>query len=213
MDVARLRRGELIAGVSGVALFIIMFLNWFGGDEGTGLSEEEATDLLEQQPSLLEEAGAESASFNAWELFDFIDIILLVAIVVAVGLAVLTAAARTVALPVAASAITAGLGILAAILVLYRIIDPPFGLDREFGAFLGLIAAAGIAVGGWLAMQEEGTTFGGEADRARDRFGGGGGAPPPPPPGGPTESPPPTGPPGTGEAPPPSSPPPPSREG
>jgi hypothetical protein len=217
MDISRLRRGELIAGASGLALFIIMFLNWFGGDEETGLSEEEAGDLLEQQPDLLEEAagGAASASFNAWEIFDFIDIILLVTIIVAVGLAVATAFARTVSLPVAASAVTAGLGILATILVIYRLIDPPFGLDREFGAFLGLIAAAGVAIGGWLSMQEEGTTFAGAADQARDRFRGGGGAPPPPPPSGPAETPPPGGMAGEprepGTTPPPSAPPP-SRE-
>jgi hypothetical protein len=189
MDIARLRRGELIAGASGLALFIIMFFNWFGVEEfGIGVS------------------------FNAWESFDFIDLVLLLTVIVAVGLAVATAAARTVALPVAASAITAGLGIIATLLVLYRIIDPPEELGREFGVWLGLIASAGVAAGGWLSMQEEGTTFGAAADQARDRFGGRGGAPPPPPPGGTTGTPPPGGttgaPGGTGGTPPESSPPP-----
>ncbi len=31
--------------------------------------------------------------------------------------------------------------------------------------FLGLIASAGIAYGGWRAMEEEGTSFGDQADR------------------------------------------------
>ena len=96
----------------------------------------------------------------------------------------LAAAQSSVQLPVAASAITAGLGILGTLFVLYRVIDPVEDLSREYGLFLGLVAVAGIAFGGWLAMQEEGTTFGGEADR----LGGGGAAPgtgppaPPPPP-------------------------------
>ena len=52
-------------------------------------------------------------------------------------------------------------------------------VGRSIGVFLGLIAAAGVAYGGWTAMQEEGTSF---ADQA-DRLGGGGDdAPPPPPP-------------------------------
>jgi hypothetical protein len=105
----------------------------------------------------------------------------------------MSAMGTSVNLPVAASALTAGLGILATLLILYRIIDPPGDAAREFGVFLGLIAAAGIAVGGWLSMQEEGTTFAGEYDR----FGGGPsdpGAPPPPPPAGGT---------GTGAPPPP----------
>ena len=60
------------------------------------------------------------------------------------------------------------------LLILFRIVDPPsfgsFGgvsVDGtvEFGIFLGLIAAAGIAYGGYMAMKEEGTSFGDTADR------------------------------------------------
>ena len=53
-------------------------------------------------------------------------------------------------------------------------------VDREFGVFLGLIAAAAIAYGGWRSMQEEGTTFGGEADRLGDQVGDGSDESPPP---------------------------------
>jgi hypothetical protein len=168
MDPDRLRTGELIAAVSAVALLIIMFaFSWYG----------------------LEDAPAGTGGLNAWESYGFIDIILFVTIVVAIGLAIATAMAQTVALPVAASAVTAGLGILSTLLILFRIIATPdlggefAGVDFEIetsvkiGAFLGLIAAAGIAYGGWRAMQEEGTSFSGEADRAP-----GGGEPPPPPP-------------------------------
>ena len=79
---------------------------------------------------------------------------------------------------------TAGLGILSVLLIIYRIISPPDGgagdlidISRGIGVYLGLIAAIGIAYGGWTAMQEEGTSFSDQADR----FGGGGGSPPPPP--------------------------------
>jgi hypothetical protein len=174
MDADRLRTGELIAGVSAVALLIIMFLPWFGLGGAAGEALEQAQDL-----GLAPEIDT---SANAWQSFDFIDLVLLVTIVVAAGLAVATMAAQTVALPVAASSITAGLGILSTLLVLYRLVDPPFDASRKLGAFLGLIAAAGIAYGGWRAMQEEGTSFGGEADRVGDRGPGGGEPPPPPPP-------------------------------
>lgn len=170
MDFSRVRTGEMIAGVSGIALFIFMFFKWFGID---------APDVTLPQGV----AGVEVDSVTAWQAFDFIDVILLLAVIAAVGLMLLSAAQANVNLPVAASAITAGLGILATLLVLYRIIDPPelaagFDTTRKIGVFLGLIASAGIAVGGWLAMQEEGTSFGGEADRVS----GGGDRPPPPPP-------------------------------
>lgn len=190
----RLRTGEVIAIIAGVALFIIMFLPWFGA---TGAAEQ----AIEQAEEIAEQFGgpaieAPETNFNAWESFDFIDIILLLTVIGAVGLGVLAAAQSGVQLPVAASAITAGLGILSAILVVYRIIDPVGEASRKYGLFLGLIAAAGVAVGGWLAMQEEGTTFRGEADRLGGPGPGGPPPPPPPPPatgtGGPP--PPPTGP-------------------
>ena len=108
-------------------------------------------------------------------------------VIVAVGLAVAASDGPDVALPVAASAITAGLGILSTVLVAYRLLDPPVRTSsRKFGVFLGLIAAAGIAYGGWLAMQEEGTSFGDQAGPASAA------ATPPPPP--PARRPPPPGP-------------------
>jgi hypothetical protein len=158
-----LRTGELIAGVSGVALILIMFIfDWFTADVGFGV-----------------EVGG-----NAWEVFDFIDIILVLAAIAGIALAVISATQSQVDMPIATSALAAGLGGLAVLLILVRIIDPPDGgagdlvdIGRGIGVFLGLIAAAGITYGGWLAMQEEGTSFSGPADRL-----GGGDAPPPPPP-------------------------------
>lgn len=182
MDVGQVPRGALIAGIAGIALFIIMFFSWFGAPEA-----EIVTPAGGIQLDLGNVPGADT-SFSAWQSFDFIDIVLLVTVIVAVGLAVMSAMGSSVNLPVAASALTAGLGILATLLVLYRIIDPPFGADREFGVFLGLIACAGVAAGGWMSMQEEGTTFATAVDQGgppspRPPSGGSGpGAPPPPPP-------------------------------
>jgi hypothetical protein len=184
MDTGRLRTGELVAAVSGLALLIIMFLPWFGIDFGGG-------ETIEGLDVSLPEV---SEDFNAWESFDFIDLVLFVTAVVAVGLGVATAMSQTVSLPVASSAITAGLGILATVLIIYRILDPVGDADRKYGIFLGLIAAVGIAYGGWRSMQEEGTTFGAQADRLQDRVGGGDEPPPPPPPPPPSSGAPPSAP-------------------
>lgn len=175
MDTSRLGRGEMIAAVSAIVLFIVMFFKWFGFDVGGDVA------------GLAASAGVElpSASFNAWQSFGFIDIVLFVTVIVAVGAAVMKANSQSVNAPVAVSAIVAGLGILSVVLVLFRIIDPPADAGRKIGVFLGLIASAGVAYGGWLSMQEEGTTFQGQADRLQNRGGGTGGsgdAPPPPPP-------------------------------
>ena len=169
MDVNRLGRGEKIAAVSAIALLLIMFIfSWFG----------------------LDASGVDLGGANAWESFGLIDLILFITVVAAIGLAAMRANAQSVELPVSPAAIVAGLGILSVILVLFRIISPPdFGygdllelggneVTRKIGVFLGLIASAGIAYGGYEAMQEQGTSFAGERDRLQTRDD----APPPPPP-------------------------------
>ena len=62
----------------------------------------------------------------------------------------------SVSYPGAGSAVTALFGGLALILIAYRLINPPGGADvgREIGAWLGLVAAAGVTLGGYLGMQE-----------------------------------------------------------
>jgi hypothetical protein len=66
--------------------------------------------------------------------------------------------------PGLASSIVTGLGLLSVILVVISIISPPdLGFSasgpniehsRKIGVWLGLIAAAGVAVGGYMASQE-----------------------------------------------------------
>ena len=108
MDADRLGRGEQIAGICAAVLFIVMFLGWFG-----------APDEIDGVPTGT--AAAAAAGFDttasAWESYDFTDILLVITIIVAVGGAVATMMARDVALPVAASALTAGLGILSFVFV------------------------------------------------------------------------------------------------
>jgi hypothetical protein len=163
MDVSKLQRGERMAMFSGIALFLIMILfPWFGVDipaEVRGLAEMSGQDFR----------------FNAFEAFEVIDLILFVTVVVVVGLAFATATGRKIRLPVSASALTAALGILSTFLIFYRILDVPgpgggMGIERKLGVFLGLIAAAGIAYGGWISMKSEGVTFAEAAEDLQDRF-------------------------------------------
>jgi hypothetical protein len=195
MDFAVLNRGEKIAGVAGILLILIMFIfDWFGlkftGGAGTFA------------------VSAEGAK-NAWGSYGFTDIVLFITGLAAIGLAVMAASDAEVGLPVAMSAIVAALGILSLILVVISIISPPdFGVnlsgtgvdhERKIGVWLGLLAVIGVTAGGFLAMQEEGTSFAGEADRFRGGSSGGGAGgpgagppPPPPPPSQPPSAPPPS---------------------
>jgi hypothetical protein len=174
MDVDRLSNGEKIAGVSAILLFIFMFFDWFTVSASNGF----VTVTV-------------SAGGSAWDALDVIPIILLIAIVAAVGVAVVRLSDAVFEPSISMNAVVAILGIVSILLILYRIVDPPdsgvsgIGVDPALGIFLGLIAAAGIAYGGYRAMQEEGASFG----EIGDRLGGGdqpprppSSTPPPPPP-------------------------------
>jgi len=189
MDVDKLNTGEKIAGVSAVLLFIFMFFDWFGVEisgEGGSVS------------------FGSGAGGNAWDALDFIPIVLVITIVVALINVFLRLSDSDYEPPISINVAVAVLGGISTLLVLFRIIDPPgFGTfggvsvdaTLEFGIFLGLIAAAGIAFGGYKAMQEEGSSFSGTADK----LSGGGPSDPPPP----ASTPPPPPPPPPSSTPPP----------
>ena len=200
MDLDKLSTGEKIAGVSGVLLFIFMFFDWFSVEVSGG-------------------SGFFSASAvgggSAWDALDFIPIVLVVAILAALGVAALRLTDSVYEPPISANAVVAVLGGISVLLILFRIIDTPgvgsvpglsVDVSPSVGIFLGLIAAAGIAYGGYRAMQEEGASFSGTADRLSGSGGGPSAAPPSPPP-------PPPPPPSGGTPPPPPPPPPPPSGG
>jgi hypothetical protein len=174
MNANRIGPGATIAGVAGAILLIVMFLGWF---QLTGLSADSGVDIPggsvdlsgDELDALAEQSGQDTTA-SAWQAFEFIDIVLALAAAAALAYAVASAvgpANRIVAM------VAGALGLLAAILVLFRLISPPdlleafggsgnvFGIEvdtdigRELWAFVGFIAAAGIAYGGWRGMQEE----------------------------------------------------------
>ena len=143
MELTRLRPGELLAGLGGVALLVVMFLDWYGAG---GSATFQGQDIKI------------SLGFNAWEAFSITDLILALTAVCAIALAVITASRRSPALPVALSVITSTLGALATLLVFYRILNQPGPnefVDVKVGAFLGFVSALAIAAGGYLAMRDE----------------------------------------------------------
>jgi hypothetical protein len=198
MDVNKLNTGEKIAGVSAVLLFIFMFFDWFGV-EVSGSNGFSGT--------------VPGAGGSAWDALDFIPIVLVVTIIVALVNVFLRLSDSDYEPPISLNVAVAVLGGLSTLLILFRIISPPgfgdFGgvsvdATLEFGIFLGLLAAAGITFGGYKAMQEEGSSFSGTADKLS---GPGGGTPPPPTSGQTPPPPPPAG----GTPPPPPPPPPPAQ--
>ena len=109
-----------------------------------------------------------STSANGWHTFTNSRWLWLVTIVVALAAVSVTVDARGLALPGRPGALVGGLGALSTILILYRIINHPTAAASttvagvhytasagiKIGIWLGLIAAAAITYGGYLAMQE-----------------------------------------------------------
>ena len=151
MNLGRLSNGERIAGVAAILLLIFMFFHWFG------VKAVNMSPLLFAIQSVL-------PGKNAWKALEVIPVVLLITILATLTVAVLrlTDSLRKDSAPV--NAVVAILGLASVLLILYRIIDPPvFDVEPtitiegavQFPIFLALAAAAGITVGGLLALREE----------------------------------------------------------
>jgi len=150
----RLRAGEAIYLVAAILLFVFMFFTWFGAE----VSGSAGTIKF----------GGVGAGGSAWQCLEVIPIFLMLAVAVAVGAAILRLLGSDWEPAVPPGAAVTATGLLAVVLILFRIVSPPgfgeFGgvtvdATLQVGIFLGLLAALAIAYGGWRAMAEEGTSF------------------------------------------------------
>jgi FtsH-binding integral membrane protein len=127
MDLRRLRAGEWIAGLSGVALLVSLFVPWYEPD-----------------------------SLSGWEALSAIDVLLAFVAATAVLLVIVTATQRVPAVPIALAAVVMLIGIAGVILVLLRVLDiPDVASGREWGVWLALAGALGIVGGACVVLREE----------------------------------------------------------
>jgi hypothetical protein len=157
VSLSRLSRGEAIAAASAIALFAFTFFDWYTVSAPQG-------DL--GHLSIFDTGG------NAWHSFEVAPWLLTVVVLAAVGAAVLSLRGSEWRPAIPPSAVVAVCGGLATLLVLWRILVPPdFGagelplvISVQLGAYLALVAALGVAYGGYRAMGERGTSFAKIAD-------------------------------------------------
>jgi hypothetical protein len=143
VDVNRLSQGQMVAAVSAILLFIFSFLPWFGVSGG-----------------IISGGGVVTASkdFNLWEIENPLDIFLLIVILVALLPTVMTLVGGGVEGGGLAGMATALLGGIGTLMIFYQLFDHDFfgvGFSTKIGFWLGLLACAGIAVGGYLSMQDD----------------------------------------------------------
>jgi hypothetical protein len=161
LDFRNLTRGELIAGLAGIALFVIMLaVDWYGIN----------VFVIEFGEGL---RPVEWLTRNAFQAFTVVDLVLLLTALAAVALPLWSALGRPATGPLRPGASVAALGGLAFALIAFRLISLPdlfitapggqsghVGDDegvaevtRKVGPWLGFAATALIAYGGYRSMR------------------------------------------------------------
>jgi len=146
MDVSRLTKFDWAAVGAALLTIISLWFPWYGVDLGGGAAL----------------AGVD-ANTSAWEALDGIDILILLLSLAAIAL-VLLRLAPSIKLPVPTSLALMGVGAVVVLLVVFRIIDKPWGdLGNEYfkvdagvrwGIFATLVFGAAIAGTGFLKLSE-----------------------------------------------------------
>jgi hypothetical protein len=165
MTFLRLNRWDWIAFAAALALLVTMAVDWYSDKQGEQCRFDESHqrqsplggasggDLIGRDLNRSARECAEKHEKNAWQASGGIDrliaLVLVVAIAAAAANAFLTAAGRRFEPPRSPSAIAAWAGLAGALLILYRILQPP-GLNAAAVVKVG--APLGLALVGILAI-------------------------------------------------------------
>jgi hypothetical protein len=138
LEPSRLRRGEAIAGVSGLVLLAsLLLLPWYGTS-----------------------SPGPSISATGWNSLSILRWLILLDALTAIGLAFFQAARRAPALPVTFSVVSMVLGLPTAIALIYRVLinlpGPDNLIDQRYGAIVGLIALLALLYGAFRSLRQEG---------------------------------------------------------
>jgi hypothetical protein len=137
--------GEQISGLSALLLLGLMFgVEWFGVAGVPGASQTRA---------------ATTTAVDAWQAMTILRWVMLVTILVTLGAVVLHATQRSHGRTTETGFVILGLGSVTAVLVAWRVLiqlpKPDQIIDQKLGAVIGVVAALGIAFGGYERWREE----------------------------------------------------------
>ena len=144
MTITKVRAGDVLAGVGGIALLVVMFFPWYrfleGVYEGSRTIAPGDTDQ------------------SAWEAFTVFVVPLVVLAALGIAMLATTLFQRTQAWPVAAQVFTAFVGVITSLWMIIRLINPPgpnFAADRLWGVWAGTLCVLAITAGAWWSMRDE----------------------------------------------------------
>ena len=138
--------GAAIAGASGILLVISLFMTWY--------DVPPIFDPLGEAGDVLGLDVEETLTKTGWEAFEALDVLCVVAGLVAVVRAGVALLGEDNNPSIPGSILTLALGAVTLAFILYRVVNPPgIGMDRELGLWVGAFAAGGIVYGSFVAMQ------------------------------------------------------------
>jgi hypothetical protein len=154
----RLRAGEWVAAVGAVGLFVVLFFDWFAVSIEHPPSGSGVLNLLHQMSA---------GSLSGWSSLGwFMDLLLCIAIVGGLSLSYMTVKRTSPAWPVGAAVLTVGLGAAIALALSLRLLDlagdsslgsVKIAIGVQLPAYLGLLFAILIPLGGFLSLKDERT--------------------------------------------------------
>jgi hypothetical protein len=98
------------------------------------------------------------SGLSAWQALSVLDVVLALIALVPFGLVANQATRDRPSLPIFFSVLSTVVGLLAVLLILYRIVNQPGpndAVDVHVGAWAGFAAAAVLIAGGWWSMRDE----------------------------------------------------------
>jgi len=144
MTLTKVRPADLLAGLGGLALLVVVFVPWYHFLEGQEVGTRNIAIGHETQ--------------SAWESLTVLRFLLILVALLGIVQLVTTAYERTTAWPVAAQVFGGFLGIFATLWTLIRLINPPGSnlfADLRWGAWAGLVSVLAVTVGAWWSMRDE----------------------------------------------------------
>lgn len=170
MTAPRVGLAQGVAAVAALLLLLVMAMDWYTTERAEDfrrdarLTEPGRTGGGEFEPNLKREreAAAEEDEKNAWQAGAAVDrlvlLLMLAAAAAALVAAIARAADRRFEPPSSPSTLATALGLAAALLLVYRILQPP-GLNDaavvKAGAPLGLVLVGILALASRVAMRGE----------------------------------------------------------
>jgi hypothetical protein len=146
----RVRPGEVVAAIGGIALFVSLFLHWYAVNLHVRFGPDDAP--LKFVGTLPQATG--------WQAFSVTDILLTLYAALAVAVLVVSVSTSGPAKSIGTAVLSSFFGFWAVLLVLYRIVNQPGPnqiVEVRAGAWIGLAAVLLAWIGSWLAMRDEST--------------------------------------------------------